>query len=90
MKLPHLDAAAKAQLWGLLVSASLSFLLLRRMELGIREYAIGAGLVWVIWELAAGGRLARTKHAVAAALISGLAIPWGGFALAWALTALRP
>ena len=90
MKLPHLDAAAKAQLWGLLVSAGLSFLLLRRMGLGVREYAIGAGLVWAVWELAAGSRLARSKHAVPAGLVSGLAIPWGGFVLAWALDALRP
>jgi hypothetical protein len=90
LKLPLLDAAAKAQLWGLLVSVGLSVLLLRRMELGLREYAIGAGLVWVIWELAAGSRLARGMHAVPAALLSGLAIPWGGFLLAWALAALRP
>ena len=87
---PILDAAAKAQLWGLAVSFALSFLLAYRMELGLGLYVIGAGLTWMVWEFFWGRQLAAGAHAVPAALMSGLAIPWGGFALAFAVEHLRP
>jgi hypothetical protein len=88
---PVLDAAAKAQAWGLLGSGALSFLLVYRSEaLVIGPYAVGAGLTWAIWEFFWGRKLALGPHAVRAGLLSGLAIPWGGVLLAWALAALRP
>jgi hypothetical protein len=88
---PVLDAAAKAQLWGLLVSGALSLLLVYRSEtMGLGLYAIGIALTWTIWEYFWGRKLALGPHAVRAALISGLAIPWGGVLLAWALATLRP
>lgn len=87
---PVLDAAAKAQLWGLLVSAALSFWLTYRLELGLGLYVVGAGLTWVVWEFLWGRQLAAGPNAVLAGLLSGLAIPWGGFALAWGMENLRP
>ena len=87
---PVLDGPAKAQLWGLLVSAAISFYLTYKMEFSLGAYAIGAGLTWIVWEWLWGRKLAATKHATLAALLSGLAIPWGGFALAFALVNLRP
>lgn len=88
---PVLDAAAKAQLWALLVSGALSFLLVSRSDtLGVATYAVGVGVTWVIWEFFWGRKLALGPHAVRAAFISGLIIPWGGVLLAWALATLRP
>jgi hypothetical protein len=88
---PVLDAAAKAQLWGLAVSGALSLLLVyRSTTMGLGPYVIGAGVTWAIWEFFWGRKLALGPHAVRAALLSGLAIPWGGVLLACALAALRP
>lgn len=88
---PVLDAAAKAQLWGLLVSGTLSFLLVSHADaLGIGPYAVGVAVTWAIWEFVWGRKLALGPRAVPAGLISGLAIPWGGVLLAWALATVRP
>lgn len=88
---PVLDAAAKAQLWGLLVSGALTLLLVEHSQaLGLPTYAVGVALTWVIWEFFWGRKLALSPHAVRVGLLSGLAIPWGGVLLAWALAALRP
>lgn len=87
---PVLDGPAKAQLWGLLVSAAISFYFAYKLEYGLGAYLIGAGLTWIVWEWLWGRKLAASSHATTAALLSGLAIPWGGFALAWASVNLRP
>ena len=87
---PLLDAPAKAQLWGLVVSSALAFLVLRHTRYELSVVLVGAGLTWAAWEMLAGLKLAATRYAPLAALLSGLAIPWGGMALAWALIALRP
>jgi len=87
----RLDAPAKAQLWGLLVSGGLSFLLVHRSEtMGVGPYAVGAGFAWAAWEFFWGRKLAFGRHAVIAGLLSGLIIPWAGVLAAFGLAALRP
>lgn len=74
-----------------MVSGAISFLLVYRSEtLGLATYAIGVAATWVVWEFFWGRKLALGAHAVRAGLVSGLAIPWGGVLLAWALATLRP
>lgn len=87
---PVLDGPAKAQAFGLIVSACLVFLVLRHVRYDLRVVLVGAGLAWAAWESFFGLKLAATRHAALAGLASGLAIPWGGMALAWLLVVLRP
>ena len=87
VKLPTLDAAAKAQLWGLAFSFALALFVANRMQLGLGLFVIGCGAAWAAWEFLGARRIATS---VPVALISGLAIPWGGFLLAFALATLRP
>lgn len=96
MKLPdlrQLPATAKAQAWGLAVSFALALWLTDRLQLSLAAYFLGFLLTWMVWELTVGlklaARLGQDQRAVIVSLALGLAIPWGGFLLAYALNALR-
>jgi hypothetical protein len=96
MKLPdlrQLPATAKAQAWGLLVSFALALWASDRMGLSLAAFFLGFLGTWVAWEMFYGlklaARLGQDMRAVVISLLLGLAIPWGGFAFAYALYALR-
>lgn len=87
LQLPKLDGPAKAQLWGLAFSFAIALHFANQMGLSLALYLVGAAASWAAWEFYASRRFVTT---VPIGLASGLAIPWGGFLLAYALEALRP
>ena len=58
--------------------------------MGLNLYVIGFAATWLGWEFLFGRSFALGRHAVIAALLSGLAIPWGGVLLAWTVATIRP
>ncbi|MGE0596715.1 MAG: hypothetical protein AB7P07_10120 [Hyphomonadaceae bacterium] len=87
LRLPKLDGPAKAQLWGLAFSFAIALHFANQMGLSLAIYIIGVAASWAAWEAFASRRIVTT---VQIGLLSGLAIPWGGFLLAYGLEALRP
>jgi len=82
--LPHLPPTAKAQLWGLLVGGSLAVLVVYRAEFSWIVFLIGWAIAWAVGETLFGRRLigASDAKAIALAVVSGIAFPWIGVALA--------
>lgn len=96
VKLPdlrQLPATAKAQAWGLAASFALALWVSDKMGLSLSAYFLGFLGTWVAWEMLFGltlsARLGQGMRAVVISLLLGLVIPWGGFAFAYALYALR-
>ncbi|GAM96529.1 hypothetical protein U91I_00148 [alpha proteobacterium U9-1i] len=93
MKLPSLTAYAKAQAFGMAVSFAIALHYANQMGLGLAIYVIGAAACWLAFEFIQGRRepshLSDAKTLTRAMAI-GLALPWGGFLLAYLLNALRP
>jgi hypothetical protein len=92
MRLPHLSATAKGQLWGLLVGGSLAVLLVDRIGLSWGLFFVGWGAAWVLGEKLFGARLIghSDMKAVALAVATGLAFPWVGVAFAVLFQLMRP
>lgn len=97
MRIPDLrklPVTAKAQAWGLAVSFALGLWASDRAGYSIGAFVLGFLLTWVGWELIYGLKLAAKlgddARSIAVSIALGLAIPWGGFAFAYALNALRP
>jgi len=93
VKLPKLNAFAKAQLWGMAVGFALALLATERLGYGIRLYLVGFLISWVAWEFMFGPRAPSQRsdpRAIAVGIATGFAIPWGGFLLAFVAHALRP
>lgn len=92
MKLPHLSHTAKAQAWGMLVGGATAFYAAYKLQLGYGLFAVGWVGAWVAGEFLFGRRLIGKDdaRAIVLAVVSGLAFPWLGFALAALITALRP
>lgn len=91
MKLPTLTAAAKGQLWGLLVGTSLAVLACERWGLGYRVMLIAGAIAWVASERFLAPRLTGSDtRTIALAVLSGIAFPWIGVGVAVLLNALRP
>ena len=91
LRLPHLTPVAKGQLWGMLVGFALAWLAIDRMELSYSIFFIGFAAAWVASEFYLARRLTGTDaKSVVIAVITGLAFPWAGWLLAFALNALRP
>lgn len=97
MNLPDLrklPATAKAQFWGLALSFALGLHFTNQAGYSIGAFVLGFLLAWAAWEMSFGLKLAAKlgsdMRSVAIALAIGLVLPWFGFALAYALYALRP
>lgn len=91
MKLPTLTAAAKGQLWGLLVGTALAVLFCERTGLGYRVMLISGAIAWVASERLLASRLIGSDtKTLALAVTSGLAFPWIGVGVAVLLNAIKP
>jgi len=93
MRLPKLTAYAKAQAFGMAVSFAIALHFANQLGLGLAVYVIGAAASWLAFEFTLGrhepSHLCDAKT-LTRALAIGLALPWGGFLLAFGLNALRP
>lgn len=91
MRLPHLSATAKGQLWGLLVGGSTAYYATVRLDYSSGLFAIGAAAAWAAGEAWFGKRLVHTSDgkAIMLAVASGLAFPWIGFAFAALMQMMR-
>lgn len=93
LRLPHLTAYAKGQLWGMAVGFALALHFANQMGLGLGLFLLGAAACWLGFEFTLGPREPSQKTdtaTLARAIAIGFALPWGGFALAYAAHALRP
>jgi hypothetical protein len=93
MRLPKLNAFAKAQLWGMAVGFALALLATDKLGLGLPLFFVGWLGAWVGWEYffarhAPSER--RDVQAMAYGIASGFILPWFGFALAAVFALLRP
>jgi len=84
MRLPRLSATAKAQLWGMCVGGATAFYATYKLEYGLAIFAVGWLIAWIAGEMLFGKRLIAHSDAkaIALAVVSGIAFPWVGFALA--------
>lgn len=85
LRLPHLPAFAKAQLWGMGVGFALAMLATDRMGYGLPLFFLGWLASWVGFEAAFARRMpshAKDAPALALGVFTGFVVPWGGFALA--------
>ena len=84
MKLPHLSPTARWQLWGMCVGGATAFYATYKLEYGLGIFAVGWLLAWIAGEMLFGKRLIGQSDAkaIALAVVSGIAFPWVGFALA--------
>jgi len=90
MRLPHLTAVAKGQLWGMLVGFALALLACERLGLSYAIFIIGMLAAWVASERYLAPRLIGSDgRTVALAVVSGLAFPGIGVFAAWLLETLR-
>lgn len=93
LKLPRLNAFAKAQLWGMAVGFALALLATDKLGYALALFLIGWLLAWVASEYFFAKRMPSERKDAAAIMIgiaSGFATPWGGFLLAALMQALRP
>lgn len=93
MRLPQLNAFAKAQLWGMAVGFALAMWATDRLGYGLGLFFVGFLASWVAWEFAFGRRAPSTRRdarALAIGVGTGFIIPWGGFAIAALAAGLRP
>lgn len=85
MKLPQLNAFAKAQAWGLALGFALALWTADKLGYGLGVFLIGTALAWVAWEFALGPRAPSHRKdapAMAYGILSGFVLPWIGFGLA--------
>jgi hypothetical protein len=93
MRLPQLNAFAKAQLWGMAVGFALAMLATDRMGYGLGLFFVGFLGSWAAWEYFFARRAPserRDAPAMAIGIGTGFIIPWGGFLLAALAASLRP
>lgn len=97
MRLPNprkLPATAQAQFWGLAFSFALALHFTNQLGYSIYAFILGFLLAWAAWEMSFGlkvaAKLGSDTRSVAIALAIGLALPWFGFLLAYALDTFRP
>ena len=93
MKLPRLNAFAKAQLWGMAVGFALALLATDKLGYGLGLFVVGWALTWVASEYFFAKQMPSERKDIAAMAIgiaTGFATPWGGFLLAALMNALRP
>lgn len=91
MRLPHLTAVAKAQLWGMLVGFALGLLACEKLGLSYAIFIIGMLVAWVASERYLAPRLTGSDaKTVSLAVASGLGFPLIGLIAAFGLQLLRP
>ncbi len=93
MKLPKLNAFAKAQLWGMAVGFALALLATDKLGYGLGLFVVGWLGSWLALEYFFAARMPSQRKDIAAMAIgiaSGFATPWGGFLFAALMHALRP
>jgi hypothetical protein len=93
VKLPNLNAFAKAQLWGMAVGFALALLATDRLGYGLGLFVVGWLASWLALEFFTAARMPSERKDAAALIIgisSGFATPWGGFLFAALMHALRP
>lgn len=92
MRLPHLSPTAKAQLWGMCLGGATAFYAAYKLQLGLGLFLVGWAGAWVAGEFLIGKQLIgkADTRAIALGVVSGIAFPWLGFALAALGQALRP
>jgi hypothetical protein len=93
VKLPKLNAFAKAQLWGMAVGFALALLATDRLGYGLGLFVAGWALTWVVSEYAFARHMPSERKDAAAIMIgiaTGFATPWGGLLLAALMKALAP
>jgi hypothetical protein len=92
VRLPHLSPTAKGQLWGMAAGGATAFFAAYKLQLGYGVFFVGWAAAWALGEWFIGPRLINKDdvRAIALAIVSGLAFPWLGFALAALLQTLRP
>lgn len=93
MRLPQLNAFAKAQLWGMAVGFALALWTTDKLGLGLPLFFIGWLGAWVAYEYFLGRTAPSHRSDARAVMIgigSGFIIPWFGLALAALTALLRP
>lgn len=92
MNLRDLTPTAKAQLWGMAVGGATAFYATYKLQLPTIIFLIAWALAWALGEWLIGPRLIGKDDARAftLAIVSGIAFPWLGFALAALSQTLRP
>lgn len=93
MRLPKLNAFAKAQAWGLALSFAIALHFTNQLHYGLGVFVIGTAAAWLGWEMLLGKTApsARTDlRAIAYGIGTGLAFPGLGFALAALVAWARP
>lgn len=93
MRLPKLNAFAKAQLWGMAVGFALALLATDKSGVGLPLYFLGWLGAWVAWEFVFGRHAPSERKDIPAlsyGIASGFLLPWVGFALAALAALARP
>lgn len=90
-RLPHLTPVAKGQLWGMGVGLGTALLAVEHTQAGYRIFFVGAAAAWVASEYFLARRLiGADAKTLTFAVLSGIAIPWTGFLIAYGLNAIAP
>ena len=93
MRLPKLNAFAKAQLWGMAVGFALAMLATDKSGFGLPLFFFGWLAAWAAWEwFFAKSAPSERKDlpAMAYGIASGMVLPWVGFLLAALVAMARP
>lgn len=93
MRLPKLNAFAKAQLWGMAVGFALAMLATDKLGYGLPLFFIGWVLSWFAWEYffaRSAPSERRDLKAMLYGIVTGFIVPWGGFLLAALAAMARP
>lgn len=91
LRLPHLTPVAKGQLWGMGVGLGTALLAVEHTQVGYRIFFVGAAAAWVASEYFLARRLVGADaKTLTLAVLSGIAIPWTGFLIAYGLNAIAP
>ena len=93
MRLPKLNAFAKAQAWGLALGFAIALHSANQLHYGLGVFVVATAAAWLGWEMLLGKTApsARTDlHALAYGVGTGLAFPSLGFALAALVAWARP
>jgi len=93
MRLPKLNAFAKAQLWGMAVGFALALLATDKSGFGLPLFFFGWLGAWVTWEFFFAKNAPSERKDVSAlsyGIVSGFVLPWVGFVLAALVALARP
>ena len=91
LRLPHLTAVAKAQLWGMGVGLGTALLATERMGLSYGIFFVISAAAWVASERYLAPRLiGKEPKILALAIASGISFFWIGWLAAFLLQQLRP